>query len=722
MYPNKKWTLDWGGRELTLQTGQYAGQADAACTCRYGDTEVLATVMESSSIRDGVDYFPLMVDFEERLYAAGKIKGSRFVKREGRPTDEAILTARMIDRAIRPLFDSVSRQDIQVVLTVFSIDEDNDPDVPAMIATSCALAISQLQWKGPIAAIRVGLNGGEYVLNPSYNARLTSSMDLVVATTADDQVIMIEGEGQEVSRAVVSEAIQLAKKHNQKIIKLINEIQAEVGRPKIEKAESALALLPEEQQKVDDFLRKRIPEILFSAPKATKAERLGTIKTLGTELDEHLQASQIGKEKREKASKSIKERVEREVSRAILEQQKRVDGRALDEIRPLTTEVGIFPRTHGSGHFSRGETQVVSIVTLGSPGDAMSVETMETEEKKRFLHHYNFPPFSVGEVAPLRGPGRRDIGHGALAEKAVRAIMPKFEDFPYTVRVVSEVLSSNGSSSMGATCGSSLALMDAGVPITGHVAGIAMGLASNETGQSQVITDLQDLEDGIGGMDFKICATAKGITAIQLDTKTSGLSDEIINQALTQSEKALAQILGQMSALIPAPRPDLSPYAPRIYTLHIDPEKIGLVIGPQGKMINKIIELTQVDIDIEKDGTVLITGRGKDGADQAIKMIEELTREVKVGEVYEGPVVRILPFGVMVQLTPSQDGLVHVSNLSADYVKNPTDVVQMGDSLKVRVFEKDEQGRFNLVVDGLEPKADSRRSGGGSRPPSRFRN
>lgn len=720
----KKWSIDWTGRELTIEVGRYANQANAACTCRLGDTEVLATVVESGGTRDGVDYFPLMVDYEERLYAAGKIKGSRFIKREGRPTDEAVLTSRMIDRSIRPLFNTTSRLDVQVILTVFSVDEENSPDIPALIAASCALAISPLYWQGPVAGVRVGLINDEMVLNPSYTAKEKSQMDLVVVTTAENQVIMIEAGAAEVPEAKVIDAINLAQKHNQKITKLISEIQAEIGKPKLKRALEEPVLSAEEQSKVDQFLADKIPAVLFDKTKASKGERLDCIDQLKVELDEYLVELQIGKEKREKVVKTVKERVEQQVSQAIIKHGKRVDGRALDEVRPLAIEVGIFPRTHGSGHFSRGETQVVSIVTLGAPGDVQYLDTMELEEKKRYMHHYNFPPYSVGEVAPLRGPGRRDIGHGALAEKALMPVLPPQADFPYAIRVVSEVLSSNGSSSMASTCGSTLALMDAGVPITNHVVGIAMGLASDDSGNHKIVTDIQDLEDSTGGMDFKICGTNKGITAIQLDTKTLGLSDEIVKEAFTQARQALNKLIAEISQVIPAPRSELSPYAPRIYTLHIDPEKIGLVIGPGGKMINKIIEATEVEIDIEKDGTVLITAVSKEGAEKAISMIEELTKEVEVGEVYEGQVVKMFPFGVMVQLTPSQDGLVHVSNLSNDYVKDASEIVKVGDTLRVKVFEKDDQGRFNLTVEGVEPKRGngSRGSSGPRRGQSAYNN
>lgn len=703
MKESKQWNIEWAGRTLTIEVGTYAAQADAACICRYGGTEVLATVVQASRPRDGIDFFPLMVDYEERFYAAGKIKGSRFIKREGRPTDEAVLMARMIDRAIRPLFDKKTRNDVQVVLTVFSIDEDNDPDIPALIAASVALSLSRIQWQGPIAGMRVGLINGEFALNPSYAARERSTADCVIATTKDHKLIMMEAEGVEVPEATILEVIALAMKHNDRIIRFISDIQKEIGRPKVIAAFQEDGLTDEERAIVDKYLAREIPRAFFNQPKATKRERGEVVQTLQEALDAHLVENQIGKEKRQISLSLVKERVEGAVSRGVLDEGKRVDGRGLEEIRPLAMNVSIFPRTHGSAHFSRGETQVVSIVTLGAPGDVQFLDTMETEDKKHFMHHYNFPPFSVGEVAPLRGPGRREIGHGALAEKALRAVLPPKSEFPYTIRVVSEVLSSNGSSSMASASGSSLALMDAGVPITRHVAGIAMGLAT-DGGRYVVFTDLQDLEDGQGGMDFKICGTSQGVTAIQMDTKSDGLPEEVVKEAFAHARKALDEILLKMSTLIASPRSELSPYAPRIYTLRIDPEKIGLVIGPQGKTINKIIDDTGVEIDIEKDGTVLITSVSKEGAEKAVVAITELTREVKMGDVFEGKVTRIMNFGAMVGITPAQDGLVHVSNLANGFVRNVEDVVKIGDVLKVRVIEIDEQGRVNLTVEGVEPK------------------
>jgi len=718
MLDKKTWSLDWAGHKLVLEIGKFANQADASCVCRYGGTEVMATVVQADEPREEVDYFPLMVDYEERLYAAGKIKGSRFIKREGRPSDEAVLIARMVDRTIRPLFNTNSRLDVQVILTVFSIDEENSPDIPCLIAASCALSCSQLDWQGPVAGLRVGLVNDKLVLNPSYAQREGSALDLIVCTTKESKTIMLEAGAAEVSKEEILKAVALAKKSNQLVIDFISEIKQKVVAnlvltEKVKKSDVDQEEPDQEEylELAKEFLNNNLDEYLFNQPKATKKERLKTLEKLKKALDDYLIKKQVGKEKREKALRMIKEKVEIIVSQAILEKEQRLDQRKLDEIRPLNMDVGIFARTHGSAHFSRGETQVVSVVTLGSPGDVQYLDTMETEAKKRYMHHYNFPPYSVGEVQPLRGPGRREIGHGALAEKALLPVLPDQADFPYTIRVVSEVLSSNGSSSMASTCGSSLALMDAGVPIKRPVAGIAIGLVSGQGDKFKIITDLQDLEDGPGGMDFKICATDCGITALQMDTKTKGLSDKIITQALKQGMIAIKEILDQMKNVINKPRAELCAYAPRIYSLKVDPEKIGLIIGPQGKTINGIIERTGVEIDIEKDGTVMITAEDKKSLEAAKAEVKEIIRELKIGEVYQGRVSRILDSGAIVEIGPAQDGFVHVSNLSNNYVKNVSDVVAVGDELKVKVLAKEPNGKISLAVEGVETEKRKQYSG-----------
>lgn len=701
--------IEIGGKTLKVEIGKLANQATGSVTVQYGDTIVLATVVLSQSIRPGISYFPLMVDFEERMYAAGKIKGSRFVKREGRPSDDAVLSARLIDRTLRPLFPEEIRNDIQVVVTVLSIDDDNDPDVIGLIAASIALSISNIPFNGPIAALRVGQINDEWVINPSYTAREKSVLDLVVAGTAQ-KAIMIEASALEVSEAAVLEAIKFAQKHFRKINDFIAEIQKEKGAEKL-KVEDIVAFSEEDEsandskqvlEKTRKFLAENAEKFIFNSPKATKAERKKLSDELKESLDSYLVEQKIGKEKRDIALKEVGPFLEAEVTKAILERKLRVDNRSLTKIRSLQIEAGLLPRTHGSGLFSRGETQVLSVVTLGAPGDVQFLDTMEVEGKKRYIHHYNFPPYSVGEVQPMRGPGRREVGHGALAEKALMPVLPDKETFPYTIHVVSEVLSSNGSSSMASTCGSTLALMDAGVPIKKPVAGIAMGMASDSKDNFKILTDLQDLEDGKGGMDFKIAGTCDGITAIQMDTKTQGLTLEIIEKTLAQGLEARLKILTEIKKVIPEPRKELSPYAPRIFTLRVDPEKIGLIIGPQGKTINQIIDETGVDIDIEDDGIVMITSENEKSADQAIKQIKDLTREIKVGDVIEGKVSRVLDFGAMVELAPKQDGLVHISNLSDQHIACVEDAVKLGDMLKVKVVEIDAQGRVNLCVEGVK--------------------
>ena len=720
----------WGNSELKVEFGKFAQQAHGSCTVQYGDTVVLATAVRSENVRGGIDYFPLMVDYEEKLYAAGKIKGSRFIKREGRPTDEAMLSARLIDRSIRPLFDETVRNDVQVVITVLSFDGEHDPEVPGMLAASLALTTSDIPWKGPIAGVRVGHKEGKFILNPT-NSQLDeeSDLNLFVAGTPD-RVLMIEAKAQEVPEKIIRDAIAFGQKELKPVMKFIADIHKKIGVEKIDiQKENEESKSPEdieaekEMERVlemaQEFVHQNVDKILFDSPKAGKLERRQAFSRLADELDAHFEAQGIEDWNiRNKTKKHIKKMVEAEVTRQILMNDRRVDGRKTTEVRPVISETGLLPRTHGSAHFMRGETQVLSVVTLGPPGDKQILDTMEEDDtKKRFMHHYNFPPYSVGEVKFMRGPGRRDIGHGALAEKALSAVIPPEAKFPYTIRVVSEVLGSNGSSSMASTCGSSLALMNAGVPITKHVAGVAIGLASNaDMSQWKVLTDIQDLEDGKGGMDFKITGTEDGITAIQLDTKTDGLTPEIVEQALTQGRDGRLDILKTMKKAISKPG-DMSPYSPRIETITIDPDKIRDVIGPGGKIINKIIDETGVDIDIEQDGTVFITSSDGDGMAAAIKMVEEIVKEVEVGEEYEGPVVRIEDFGAFIQILPNKDGMVHVSEISWDHVNKPSDVLKMGQVVKVKVKEIDDRGRVNLSMKALLEKPE-----GWTPPPPRERN
>ncbi len=700
----KKFEIEWGGRPLKIEIGKLAGQAHGACTVQYGDTVVLATAVMGEP-RDGGDFFPLTVDYEERLYAAGMIKTSRFIKREGRSSDEAILSGRMIDRSIRPLFDDRMRHDVQVILTVLSIDGDNDPDIPGLVGASLALMISPIPWRGPIAGIRIGRVDNEWVINPTYSAREKGNLDIVVAGT-DKKVLMIEAGAEQIDEEKILEAIKFGSKHLKPVLKLIEEIVDALGLKKLTPEE----LLGHEdtpegreaknliREKAKNFLLPKIHETVFGTPKGTKASRQETIEKLEQKLEEYLISENTSKELRKVAINYIYSLVEHAITEGILSENKRVDGRALNEIRPLFSEVSIYPRLHGSAIFQRGETQIFSTVTLGAPGVEQTLEGIEFVGKKRYFHHYNFPPYSVGETGPLRGPGRREIGHGALAEKALLPVIPEREEFPYTIRVVSEVFSSNGSSSMGSTCGSTLALMDAGVPLKAPVAGIAMGLASDSAGRSKIITDLQDLEDGKGGMDFKVAGTREGITAIQLDTKTDGLSFDLVHEALEHAREARLKILDTMGQTIPEPRKELSPYAPRIVSFRIDPLRIREVIGPGGKIINEIIDKTGVQIDIEKDGLVSVTSANAEGLEKAVTWIKNIVREFQVGEIIRGKVVRIMDFGAFVELSPGHDGMVHISQLAPFRVGKVTDVVKIGDEVPVKIVEIDEMGRINLSL------------------------
>jgi len=703
-------STEWLGRTLTFKTGKLARQADSAVTVQYGDTVVLATVVEAKAERENIDFFPLMVDFEERLYAAGLIKGSRWIKREGRPTDDAILTGRMIDRSIRPLFDQESRNEVQVIITVLSADQENDHDIVSLVAASAALAVAGVKWGGPIGGIRVGRVNNELVFNPTYKERAESDLDLIVAGTAK-KVIMIEAGANEIKEDDMYAAIMAGQKAMQPAVELINEMKSKVEVKLKEKkakvyGEDELKAKEEKEKIINlakEWLNKNVYGILFDKEYYTKGERKLAVAAIKEKLDSYLQEQNIGRDHREYAVKAtVEEAVETEITKQVLENKRRVDGRKLDEIRNLTSEVEILPRNHGSGLFSRGETQIMSIITLAGPGLAQSLEGIEGVGSKRFMHHYNFPPFSVGETGRMSGPGRREIGHGALAEKALTPVIPTKEDFPYTIRIVSETLGSNGSSSMGSTCASSLALMDAGVPIKKAVAGIAIGLASNkDMSQWEVLTDIQDLEDGEGGMDFKITGTTDGITAIQLDTKTDGLNDEIVKTALERGQKARMQILDIMNKAIDKPRADLSPYAPRIIKLMINPDKIRDVIGSGGKIINKIIEETGVTIDIEQDGSVVVCGIDKDMCELAIEKINNIVREYTAGEIFKGKVVRILDFGAFVEIAPGRDGMVHVSELAPYRVSKPADFLNIGDEVTVKIKEIDEQGRVNLTMKGL---------------------
>ena len=707
MNKEKQVSCDWLGRTLTIKTGKLALHANSAVTVQYGDTVILATATEAKDEREGIDFFPLMVDFEERLYAAGIIKGSRWIKREGRPSDDSVLTGRMIDRAVRPLFNESSRRDVQVVITVLSADQENDFDIISLIAASAALSISGIKWNGPIGGIRVGRINNELVFNPTYEQRAVSDFDLIVSGT-EKKVIMLEAGGQEIKEADMFAAIMAGQEQLQGAIALIKELQkvAEpkvISEKKIIKSTAELEVEKEREQILNiakAWLATNVEPILFDQSYYTKTERKAAVEAIKVSLDNYLFEQNISKELRGYAiKKTVSEAVDSEITKQITINKRRVDGRALTQIRALHGEVEVLPRNHGAGLFSRGETQVMSIVTLGAPGLVQHLEGMEGTDTKRFMHHYNFPPFSVGEARPMRGPGRREVGHGALAEKALYPMIPVKEEFPYTIRVVSETLGSNGSSSMASTCASCLALMDAGVPIKRPVAGIAMGLASNEDmSKWEVLTDLQDLEDGKGGMDFKIAGTSEGITAIQLDTKTDGLTAEIIKKTLEQGYEARLEILNVITGTIPAPRADLSPYAPRITSFYIDPERIREVIGPGGKVINKIIAETGVSIDIEEDGLVMVCGTSKDDSPRAVQWIKDIVREFTAGEIIKGKAVRFLDFGVFVELAPGKDGMVHVSEMAPYRVGKPSDMINIGDEVTVKIKEVDDKGRINLTM------------------------
>lgn len=707
----KSWSLNWGGRELTVEVGHFALQATASCTVRYGDTMVLATVVMGSEARD-LDYFPLTVSFEEKLYAAGKIKGSRFIKREGRPSDESILSGRAIDRALRPLFDERIRNDVQVVVTALSVDQENDATMVGLLAGSIVLSISDIPWKGPIAAARVGKVGDEFVLNATLEQVEQGKLDVLVAGTAK-RLVMVEVGAHEISELDLLQAMRWGAGEMQPVLDLIAKIQKELGVTKrtVEDivAEMGIDEKIEEIKKVtEQFVANAADTMIFDSTKITRKDRYGMIHNLEIAAKQHLIEQGHDETLLSHGLKNIKQYVQKVISKRILEKDQRLDGRGLTDIRELSAEINLVPRVHGTAMFMRGDTQVLSLVTLGAPGDVQTLDTMEEDGTKRYMHHYNDAPYTYGEAGAMRGPGRRAIGHGALAEKGIEPVLPEQETFPYAIRVVSEVLGSNGSSSMASTCGSSLALMAAGVPIKKHVGGIAMGLASisDEHGnitEWKVLTDLQDVEDGEGGMDFKIAGTADGITAVQMDTKTCGLPWDLVEQTLKQAREARLKILGVMNTTLSAPQ-EMSPYAPRIETILINPEKIREVIGPGGKVINEIIAQTNVQIDIEQDGRVMITSNDKEMMQKAIKMVQDIVKDPEAGEVYEGKVVRIEDFGAFVQILPGKDGMVHVSEISWERIGRPGDVMNLGDTVKVVVKEIDNLGRINLSMKALKPK------------------
>ena len=721
----KNWSMEWGGRTLSVEVGKLALQANSSCTVRYGDTVILATATISKNTRDGIDFLPLMVNFEEKLYAAGKIKGSRFIKREGRPTEEATLSGRLVDRAIRPLFDENLRRDVQVILTALSFDGEVDSQIPAMIAASIALSISPIPWKGPIAGVRVGKIEGQWKINTTVSERAISATDIVVAGTPD-KVIMVEAGCNETSEDDVVAAMQYGASAMASVLDFINKIQKEVGQTKYDlsgNGDEKEAELQKIEKEAIELVASHVEDWIFDSVKTDRKERVALVDKFSAAIAEMLKA----KEADEKMTKIILGRVkiyvEKHITERIIKKEQRLDGRSIHEVRQLSAEVSLLPRTHGTAMFMRGDTQVLSVVTLGAPGDVQTLDTMEQEGTKRYMHHYSDTPATYGETGPLRGPGNRAIGHGALAERALEPMLPAEAEFPYTIRVVSEVLGSNGSSSMASVCGSSLSLMDAGVPLKKPVAGIAMGLASDDKGNWKIITDLQDVEDGPGGMDFKIAGTRDGITAIQMDTKTEGLSWEIVKQTFAESKEARIKILDVMGKTLAEPRVELSQYAPRIITININPDKIRDVIGPGGKMINKIIAETGVAIDIEDDGRVFVTSSDAAAMEKAVNWVKELTHEVTAGEVYDGTVARLEDFGAFINILPGQDGLVHVSEIAWSRTNRPGDVLNIGDKVKVVVKEIDSMGRTNLSIKQLLPKpegyVDQPAFERGPRPPHR---
>jgi len=691
----KKWSLQIGGRVLEIETGMLAKQANGSVTVRYGDTVVLATATMSKGASRISGYFPLMVDYEERYYAAGKIKGSRFIKREGRPSDEAILTGRVVDRTIRPLFNARMRNEVQVVITVLSIDGENDPDIISMIAASAALTLSDIPWNGPIGAVRVGRINNEFILNPINGEIADGDIDLILSGT-QEKINMIEAGIKEISEEEVVQAFEFGFDAIKKITSFITSIQKEIGR---EKAVPALLQgKPDFETKIKEILMSNnLGEALYDKNKQIIEEKLKSIKNIVNSYIDQNYSEEVDRLK-EIAEQVFEEVSDEIVHENVLQKGQRPDGRQLDEIRHIDCKTGILPRTHGTGLFTRGETQALTVTTLGSPGDEQIIDTMEIDTKKRYIHHYNFPPFSVGEVRPMRGPGRREIGHGALAERALIPVIPSKEEFPYTILLVSEVLSSNGSSSMASTCGSTLSLMDAGVPIKRPVSGIAMGIIIGKDSSYKVLTDIQGLEDHYGDMDFKVAGTEKGITALQMDVKVDGITVNMLKDVLSQSKNNRKTILEKMLATIAEPRKELSQYAPRIITMHINPEKIRNVIGTGGKIINEIIDETGVEIDIEDDGSIFITSPDQQSALKAQEWIKNLTHEVKAGEIFNAKVTRLMNFGAFAEILPGQEGLIHISQLSDKRVEKVEDVIKIGDVVPVKVIEIDAQGRINLSV------------------------
>jgi polyribonucleotide nucleotidyltransferase len=712
---------DVGGRQLVIETGKLAGQANAAVTVSYGETLVLVTVCFNREPREGVDFLPLTIDYEERLYAAGKIPGG-FIRREGRPSEEAILACRQTDRPIRPLLPKEWHSDIQIITTVLSADQENDPDILSVIGGSAALAISEVPFDGPVGAVHVGYMNGELVLNPTLAQLEDSLLDLVVVSTRE-KVIMVEAGAKEVPDDIIIKAVKFGHEANQDIIKLQEQLQQASGKPKAGVPVSEVN--PEAISALAKIVDEKLDQVLSQPDKTQREQALAELrKELLENLGESFTEGDI--------LSALEANVRSEMRTKILDKAQRFGGRGLTEIRPISCEVGLLPRTHGSALFARGQTQVLTITTLGSTRKEQMLDGLGIEESKRFIHHYNFPGFSSGEVRRVGSPSRREIGHGALAERALAPVLPEDEDFPYTIRLVSEVLSSSGSTSMASVCAGSLSLMDAGIPVKAAVAGVAMGLVTGDNEKYAILTDIEGLEDAHGDMDFKIAGSANGITAIQMDTKLKGISLEIVEKTLAQGREARLFILERMNEAISSSRPEVSRYAPRMTKIKIDPSKIGAVIGTGGKTIRSIIEETKTTIDVNDDGTVVIGSPDMEATQKAIEIIEGLTREVEVGSVYTGKVTRILDFGAMVEVLHGKEGLVHISELADYRVGKVEDVVKIGDEIMVKVIGIDNLGRINLsrravfdkvsqisgakVADSHSANYPFRRSGGASPP------
>lgn len=679
-------STDFGGRTLTIETGKIAKLANGAVLVRYGETAVVVAATGTDTPREGVDFFPLTVDFEEKMYAVGKIPGG-FLRREGRPAETAILTSRLIDRPIRPMFPDGYHNDVQIVCTAVSVDPDNAPDIPAMIGASCALSISDIPFEGPIAGVRVGLIDGQFIVEPTVEQAKVSELNLAVAGTKD-AILMVEAGAKEVSEEVMLDAIWFAHGEIKKLVEFQEKIQAEVGKPKMD---FEVYTPPEELAKeIEAYGEPKIHDALMDPDKLHRDKMVSEAKE---EILAHF--TELYPDNEIDIAHVVAKLVKRVFRHIITVDKIRPDGRALDEVRPISCEVGLLARPHGCSLFTRGQTQVLNCLALAPLREAQNLETLAGDIQKRYIHHYNFPPYSVGETKPLRSPGRREIGHGALAERALLPVIPSEEEFPYTIRLVSEVLESNGSSSMASTCASTLSLMDAGVPIKAPVSGVAMGLVK-EGENFTILTDIQGLEDANGDMDFKVAGTSKGITAIQMDIKVDGLTKDILQAALAQAKKGRAFILGKMLECIAEPRKQLKKYAPKITTIKVNPEKIKDIIGPGGKIIKKIVEDTGAQIDINDDGTVYIAAADSESADAAIKTIQDITAEPEVGKIYTGKVTRIMNFGAFVEFMPGREGLVHISQLAKERVEKVEDVVNVGDEIVVKLVEIDSKGRLNL--------------------------